>query len=58
MEVNVGVEQLRTVKSHAVRHTDVADISTFAVDRIACIMDSCVPTHSSTESAPIPRSTL
>ena len=24
--------------------------------RIACIIDSCVPTHSSTESAPSPRS--
>jgi hypothetical protein len=24
------------------------------VERIACIIDSCVPTHSSTESAPMP----
>jgi hypothetical protein len=24
------------------------------MERIACIIDSCVPTHSRTESAPIP----
>jgi len=37
-----------------VRNANITHISTLRLELIACIIDSCVPTHSSTESAPTP----
>jgi hypothetical protein len=54
MEMDLGIEQLLAVELDSVRDTNVAHGTARAVERIACIIDSCVPTHSSTASAPIP----
>ena len=56
VKVNMGVEQLLALELDAMWHADVGKHSPprASVQRIACVMDCCVPTHSSTESAPMP----
>src|SRR5205823_12638361 len=54
VEMNMREEQLLAVEMDPVRNADVADKPPGRVERMACIIGSCVPTHSSTESAPTP----
>jgi hypothetical protein len=51
VEVHVLEEQFLGVQFDAVRDADIAHVPPGRVEWMACIIDSCVPTHSSTESA-------
>jgi hypothetical protein len=54
MKVDVGVEELFALSSTPCGTPTKLTYPPLRVERIACIIDSWVPTHSSTESAPMP----